>query len=172
MSAGTTVQYGTTSGSYPMSASGNSTFYTYGKTTSPLLHRVWMTGLPLNTTIFYRVGDASAWSAEYSFVSSPGVGAIYPYTIGFVADIGESSDAMSTVAHVVAGLGDVNEMVSGQSRQALRGRRAAPARECAIAHALACITPPTPSSRSSRATSRTRPAARPRAATTGMRTVA
>ena len=111
MSAGTTVQYGTTSGSYPSSASGNSSSYVYGKTTSPLIHRVWLTGLQLNTTYFYRVGDASAWSAEYSFVSNPGVGAVYPYTIGFVADIGENSDAMNTVAHVIAGLDDVDEMI-------------------------------------------------------------
>lgn len=112
MTAGTVVQYGTSSGSYPSSSSGNATFYKYSaKYTSGLIHRVHLTGLALNTTYFYRVGDSSAWSAEYSFKSNPGLGAFYPYTIGFVADIGESSDAMSTVAHVVSGLSEVNEMI-------------------------------------------------------------
>ena len=113
MSAGTTVQYGTTSGSYPSSASGNATFYTYSaKYTSGLIHHTWLTGLALGTTYYYRVGDASAWSAEFSFTSNPGVGPThFPYTVGFVADIGENSDAAATVAHVVSGLADVDSMV-------------------------------------------------------------
>lgn len=113
MTAGSTVQFGTTSGSYPSSASGNATFYKYSaKYTSGLIHHVWLSGLALGTKYFYRVGDATAWSAEFSFTSSPGVGAtLFPYSVGFVADIGENSDAASTVAHVVAGLADVDSMI-------------------------------------------------------------
>jgi hypothetical protein len=112
------VRYGTSSGSYPSTATGNSTFYKYGaKYTSPLLHHVWVSGLSPATTYYYQVGDASAWSAEFSFTSSPGVGpTFFPYTIGFVADIGENSDANSTVTHVVAGLDEVDEMIIAGAR--------------------------------------------------------
>lgn len=103
MTAGTNVQYGTSSGSYPNQASGNSTFYKYSaKYTSGLIHHVRLAGLAPSTTYFYRVGDSTAWSQEFSFKSSPGVGPIFPYTFGFIADIGENDNANDTVTHLLA----------------------------------------------------------------------
>lgn len=87
---------------------GNTTSYTYGLTVSPQLHTVWLTGLPLNSTIFYVLGDAATGqTAEATFRSSPGVGsgpAFYPYTTAFLADVGESANAEATVAHVASSL--------------------------------------------------------------------
>lgn len=89
----------------------------YGKYTSGLIHTATMTGLPLNTTIYYRVGDSSTgYSTEYSFTSNPGVGssaAYYPYTVAWVADVGESDAANSTITHVLdpASLNNVDSVV-------------------------------------------------------------
>lgn len=113
--AGSQVQLGTAPGAYSATVEGNSTTYTYPPLyTSPLLHHAWLTGLSLNTTYYYRVGDAAAWSAEASFVSSPGVGAsaaFFPRTIGVIADVGESLDAINTVAHMQARLSIIDELI-------------------------------------------------------------
>ena len=77
MSAASVVEYGTASGVYTNSATGNATFYVYGpKYTSGLIHHVRLSGLSPNTQYFYRAGSAAVpgWSAEYSFMSNPGVG--------------------------------------------------------------------------------------------------
>ena len=58
--------------------------YVYSaKYTSPWIHTTHLTGLPLGTRIYYQVGDvASGVSPVMSFMSNPGVGAIYPYRTG------------------------------------------------------------------------------------------
>ena len=84
-SAASTVEYGTSSGSYTLTASGTADQYVYSsKYTSGLIHHVPLTGLKPATRYFYRAGSATAWSAEASFVSSPGVGADIPHTFGYV----------------------------------------------------------------------------------------
>lgn len=70
--------------------------------TSPWIHTTNLTGLPLATRIYYQVGDAaSGVSPVMSFMSNPGVGAIYPYRTAFVADIGEAESANTTVTRVL-----------------------------------------------------------------------
>ena len=106
MTAPTTVQYGTSSGSYTKTASGNASFYKYSSSyTSGLIHHVPLTGLAPATVYYYLVAGATQ---EHSFTSSPGVGQIFPYTMGIFADIGENSDADSTVAHMIAGAGSID----------------------------------------------------------------
>ena len=105
-SAPSVLLWGLSSSSLTSSASGSSETYTYGQYTSPLIHNVNITGLPLNTTIFYQVGDAATGvSAIYSFTSHPGVGSgpsFYPYVTAFVADVGEAASANDTISHVLA----------------------------------------------------------------------
>ena len=101
MTAPSTVAYGTSSGAYTHTATGNASFYKYSsKYTSGLIHHVPLAGLAPATVYYYKVAGASA---EYSFTSSPGVGPIFPYTIGTFADIGENIDADMTVQHMLAG---------------------------------------------------------------------
>lgn len=73
---------------------------------------MWLSGLPLNTTVFYVVGDATTGqSAEQSFVTNPGTGstdAYFPYRIAFIADVGESSAAETTVQHVVDSMAGID----------------------------------------------------------------
>lgn len=101
MTAASTVQYGTSKGSYTKTATGNATFYKYSaRYTSGLIHHVTLSGLAPKTVYYYLVAGSTT---EYSFTSSPGVGQFYPYTLGTFADIGENGDADSTVAHMLAG---------------------------------------------------------------------
>jgi len=111
MTAASTVKYGTSSGSYPNVVSGNSTSYTYGKYKSGLIHHVWLTGLAANTKYYYQAGSDSAWSKEFSFTSSPGVGANIPYTFAVVADIGENANANSTITHVLASADSIDSVI-------------------------------------------------------------
>jgi hypothetical protein len=112
MTAGSSVQYGTSSGSYPNSAEGNATFYKYSAAyTSGLIHHVTLSGLAPNTKYFYRVGSDNSWSQEFTFTSNPGLGQVYPYTIGFVADVGESAAANGTLTHLLSRLDSIDSMV-------------------------------------------------------------
>ena len=79
--AQTIVRYGTTSGSLTKSASGAAgVAYTCGQYTSGAIHQVTLSGLAPATRYYYAVGAADASSTERSFVSSPGVGPIFPFT--------------------------------------------------------------------------------------------
>ena len=102
-SATATVRWGTSPSLLNNTSVGKTDRYVYGpQYTSPWLHTVSLTGLPLGTRIFYQVGDAgSGLSAIMSFMSNPGVGAIYPYATAFVADIGEAESANTTVTRVL-----------------------------------------------------------------------
>ena len=103
-SAATAVRYGTSSGNYPNTASGSGIQYVYSKKyTSGLIHHVTLTGLAPATTYYYQAGSTAAWSQEFSFTSSPGVGANIPFTFAVIADIGENSDANNTITHVLEG---------------------------------------------------------------------
>jgi hypothetical protein len=65
-----------------------------------------LTGLPLNSSIYYSVGDAATGASQvFSFLSNPGIGsspAFYPFTTAFVADVGESEGANNTIQRVLA----------------------------------------------------------------------
>ena len=113
MGAATAVRYGTSSGNYPNTVTGNSTFYKYSsKYTSGLIHHAWLTGLKPATKYYYQAGSTAAWSQEFSFTSSPGVGAsLYPYTFALVADIGENGDANSTITHVLASADEIDSVI-------------------------------------------------------------
>ena len=101
------VEWGTKSGVYTHSARGTSETYTYSaKYTSPLLHHATMTNLAAKTRYFYRVGTNDSWSEEYSFVSNAVGADQYPYVLGTFADLGESNNAVSTVAHLLSSKAD------------------------------------------------------------------
>jgi hypothetical protein len=123
MNAPSTVQFGTSSGSYSKTASGNATFYKYSsKYTSGLIHHVALTGLAPATKYYYKAAGAAS---EYSFTSSPGVGAIYPYKMGIFADIGENLNADDTVKHMLAGAGSIDSyLLNGDISCACRLPRA------------------------------------------------
>jgi hypothetical protein len=94
-------QWGTSAGSFPNVVTGGHASYTYGKYTSGVIHTTKLTGLPLGTRIFYRCGDAATgYSAAASFVSNI-AGPTYPYTLGVLADVGESDAANSTISHLL-----------------------------------------------------------------------
>ena len=104
-----TVQYGTASGAYTQTATGTVDFYKYSSSyTSGQIHHATLTGLKPATVYYYRVAGGAD---EFNFTSSPGVGAFYPYKIGFFADIGEGANADSTVAHMIAGSASIDSYV-------------------------------------------------------------
>ena len=76
--------------------------YTCGSYTSGAIHQVTLSGLAPKTTYFYSVGAAGAASTVRSFVSSPGVGAFYPYTFAAIGDLGQTAYSADTLAHVSA----------------------------------------------------------------------
>jgi hypothetical protein len=98
-----TVRWGTSAAALSNTATGLTDRYVYSaKYTSPWLHVTNLTGLPLGTRVFYQVGDAATGLSEVmSFKTNPGVGAIYPYSTAFVADIGEAESANTTVTRVL-----------------------------------------------------------------------
>ena len=102
-SATATVRWGTTASALTHAVTGKTDRYVYSaKYTSPWLHTANLTGLPLGTRIYYQVGDAATGrSAVMSFMSNPGVGAIYPYRTAFIADIGEAESANTTITKVL-----------------------------------------------------------------------
>lgn len=108
-SAQPVLVWGLSAGRLTNSAQGVTEQYKYPGSpgyTSPFIHTVNVTGLPTRTTIFYRVGDAATGVSDvYSFPSNPGVGAsasFYPHTTAFLADVGESEAANTTVQRVLA----------------------------------------------------------------------
>lgn len=105
LTAGSSVQYGFQPGQNNFQAQGNSSTYTYGNYTSGLIHRVTVSGLPFNTTIYYMVGSsaASGYSAEYSVTTSPGVGpSLFPFNFALIGDAGQTNNTNDTFAHVLA----------------------------------------------------------------------
>ena len=54
------------------------------------------------------LGAAGAQSAEATFNSSRGVGAVFPYTLAVIADVGESKSAQTTVDLLHAGFDHID----------------------------------------------------------------
>lgn len=101
--AQTVVSYGTVNGTLDKTATGApGKPYTCGSYTSGAIHQVTLSGLAPKTTYFYSVGAAGAASTVRSFVSSPGVGAFYPYTFAAIGDLGQTAYSADTLAHVSA----------------------------------------------------------------------
>ena len=97
------VRFGTSSGVLTQTATGAAgVAYKCGGYTSGAIHMVSLTGLSPATRYYYEVGAAGAGSSERSFVSSPGIGAIYPYTLGAIGDLGQTANSAATVAHILA----------------------------------------------------------------------
>jgi hypothetical protein len=118
------VYYGTKSGGpYVLSATGAADSYKYGSYKSGLIHHVTLTGLNLNTPYYYVCGAAGAQSAEAAFNSSRGVGAVYPYTLAAIADLGESGAAATTVSQLVDGLDHIDAIQFNGDIACVGGRR-------------------------------------------------
>jgi len=98
------VRWGTASGSRPNSVTGPAGKpFTCIAYTSGAVHVVNVTGLPLNTRIYYVVGDdATGVSSERSFVTSPGATAAYPYVFGVMGDPGQTANSNATFNHLAA----------------------------------------------------------------------
>lgn len=117
--------------------------YTCGGYTSGAIHQVTLTGLALNTTYYYQVGAANAASTVRSFVSSPGVGGMYPYTFAAIGDLGQTAYSADTLAHVSASssvnsaflTGDVSYADGDQPRvSVMHARSALPLRGVGAPH--------------------------------------
>ena len=126
--------------------------YTCGSYTSGAIHQVTLSGLAPKTTYFYSVGAAGAASTVRSFVSSPGVGAFYPYTFAAIGDLGQTAYSADTCAHVSASstvnsaflTGDVSYADGDQPRVSLL-RRTRTFRDAAAVRAStrdSCVSPP------------------------------
>ena len=103
------VGYSTTPGGPYTQVTGASDVYVYGaKYTSGLIHHVTLTGLRLNTPYYYVLGAAGAQSSEAYFNSSRGVGAVYPYTLAAIGDLGESAQAQTTVSLLKSGFDHID----------------------------------------------------------------
>jgi predicted MPP superfamily phosphohydrolase len=100
MTPTSTVEYGTTSGTYDHSTSGTNHTYTDGGWVGRI-HDVELTGLTPDTQYFYRVGDElRGWSSEFEFRTPPD----YQKNFSFAAyaDHGMSSNAQATTANINA----------------------------------------------------------------------
>jgi phosphodiesterase/alkaline phosphatase D-like protein len=93
-----TVEYGTTIGSYGSIATGSTHTYSDGGWVGEI-HDVLLTGLVPNTQYFYRVGDSQeGWSSEFEFRSAPSDDGNFSFAA--YADHGESSRAQTTTSNI------------------------------------------------------------------------
>lgn len=101
-----TVQYGLSPSALSSSAPANNTQYQFadGIYTSPYLHHAFLSGLPLASTVYYRVGgSASGYSSVMNFSTHPGVGPNIPLRFAVIGDLGQTNNSADTLNHVVAG---------------------------------------------------------------------
>ena len=110
---GAFVEWGVESGRYSGSARATTAQYVYGKYTSPFLQHATMVGLAPKTRHYYRVGTNSSWSPEYSFMSNAVGADQFPYVLGHLADVGESSNAAQTIAQLLLSTKADNILLAG-----------------------------------------------------------
>ncbi|XP_044392090.1 probable purple acid phosphatase 20 [Triticum aestivum] len=92
------VEYGTTSGQYPFSATGTTTSYSYlALYHSGNIHDAVVGPLKPSTTYYYRC--SSDPSREFSFRTPP---ASLPFTFVIVGDLGQTGWTKSTLQHIAA----------------------------------------------------------------------
>ncbi|KAL6595511.1 hypothetical protein ACP70R_047851 [Stipagrostis hirtigluma subsp. patula] len=96
------VEYGTTPGQYPFSATGNTTTYSYVLYDSGKIHDAVIGPLQPSTTYYYRC--SSSPSREFSFRTPP---ATLPVKFVVVGDLGQTEWTDSTLKHVAAADYDV-----------------------------------------------------------------
>ncbi|KAF7057907.1 hypothetical protein CFC21_065060 [Triticum aestivum] len=96
--APTVVEYGTTSGQYPFSATGTTTSYSYlALYHSGKIHDAVVGPLKPSTTYYYRC--SSDPSREFSFRTPP---ASLPFTFVIVGDLGQTGWTKSKLQHIAA----------------------------------------------------------------------
>lgn len=90
----------------PNKVPGNQTTYTFnGNYNSPYLHRAVLSGLPTDTTIYYKVGGSSSgYSGVMNFTSHPGyaLDASGSRFFALSGDLGQTSNSADTLAHMAA----------------------------------------------------------------------
>jgi hypothetical protein len=94
-----------TSPSLGSTAPANSSQYQFGggSYVSPYIHHAILSGLPLATEIFYKVGGStSGFSGVMNITTHPGVGPQVPYLFAIMGDLGQTSNSADTLAHVAA----------------------------------------------------------------------
>jgi hypothetical protein len=100
-----TVKYGV-NGQLTNTATGTSSTYTTGGYTSGYIHIATMTSLTAGAEYSYAVGGAST-SAVMTFTAPRGVGAVYPFKLGAIGDLGQTAYSNSTIFHTLGGAPDV-----------------------------------------------------------------
>ncbi|GLJ56119.1 hypothetical protein SUGI_1204660 [Cryptomeria japonica] len=88
------VEYGTFSGQYTSSATGESTSYSYFLYKSGKIHHTVIGPLAANTVYYYRCGGIGA---EYNFKTPP---SNFPISFAIVGDLGQTKWTKSTLEHV------------------------------------------------------------------------
>ena len=102
-----TVKFGT-GGSLSQTATGTSSTYTTIGYTSGHIHIVTLAGLTLGASYSYQVGGATAgFSATMTFTAPTGVGAVYPFKLAAIGDLGQTANSNSTIFHVIGSDSDV-----------------------------------------------------------------
>ncbi|CAN6325841.1 unnamed protein product [Urochloa humidicola] len=91
------VEYGTTSGHYPLKATGSTTSYSYVLYHSGKIHDAVIGPLQPSTTYYYRC--SSNPSHEFSFRTPP---ATLPFKFVIVGDFGQTGWTKSTLQHIAA----------------------------------------------------------------------
>lgn len=108
--AATEIQYGLSPTNLAYNATGETTSYsfdypTYGVYNSGVLHHVYLTNvLTAGTTYYYKIGDfsAEATSGLLSFKTVPKVGDKKPFVFAVIGDLGQTTDSVTTLEHVLS----------------------------------------------------------------------
>lgn len=96
------VKWGTTQNGLSNTVGGNTTSYTFKSYTSPFIHHALLTGLPVDTPIYYQVGGpACGYSPTMSFRSHPGVNPAANITFAIIGDLGQTANSQDTVQHIL-----------------------------------------------------------------------
>jgi len=119
---------------YGNNVTGSATSYTTVGYASGAIHSATVTGLQAGLQVYYRVGGASGWSADLSFVAPRGVGAgVVPYTFAAIGDLGQTANSNNTIYHVLGAnadsafiTGDISYADSDQPRWDSFGRLLTP----------------------------------------------
>lgn len=101
------VRFGLTPNRLDQTAEGDSTtyeysYYEYSDYRSGVIHHVTLEGLRPNTNYFYQCGDidSDVMSGVLAFKTTPAVGDTDPFTFAVVGDLGQTTDAESTVCNL------------------------------------------------------------------------
>ena len=102
----TTVKFGV--GALTETATGTSSTYNTLGYTSGAIHVATLSGLTPGATYSYSVGGpAAGMSAVMSFTAPRGVGAVYPFKLAAIGDLGQTANSNSTIFHVLGSGADV-----------------------------------------------------------------